>query len=257
MRSRSKRQLFVGLAGLVGGYVFLSLQLAWPVWTVWVLLVGVYGGYVGILFRDMKGWGWLLSPMVLLAAVMGSFLWLRLYMDAAWMNVVGSLGLAIGVYGLLLTLNIMHISTVRPLPLARTAASVLSLSVFLTSFVLYYVALYIMPSAGQWVGLVMLISWWLAWPVLWFGMKGREVWWRSLAWSGLVAVIMGQLAGGLAFWPRSFMVGVFLSGVLYVVLGMVHYQERRQIKVGVQRQYLLVFGVLLGGLYLVTRWYGG
>src|SRR5690606_26443802 len=120
------RRMFVGLSGLLAIVMACSLQLAWPLWSAWLMLGLTYVGFVGIMRQDLRGWGWVLSPVVLLMSVLAAFVWMRLYMGSTLANMVGSLGFGLGIYGLMLTLNIMQISTLRSLPLARTASSVLS-----------------------------------------------------------------------------------------------------------------------------------
>lgn len=254
-----KRRKFVLFSMVLAGLVLASLWWAWPLWMAVGIGLVAYGGFIASMWPDLdRGWSWFLSPLLVVLAAVAAFLWLRLYMDDSWLILLGSVGFGIGMYGLLLTVNIMHLSRLRSVPLARTAASVLSLGVFMLSFLYFYIILHGMPSYLQWVLSVAGVSLVIAWSALWLSQKkGRIAWRRSLVWASLVGLLMGQMAMAVGVWPRSFMVGVFLSSCLYLSLGIIHYQQQRQVNRAAQRQYLSVFGMILIGLYVVTTWYGG
>ncbi len=253
----AKRQklvlLSIGLTVLMAG----SLIFSWPLWS-GLLLVGL--AWVGLAYCfewDLKAEEWLLIPLPLLMAVSGAFGWLRLYSVTPWLVTVGCLAFGIAVYGLLLTLNIINLSRVKTLPLARTATSVLSMASLTVGFLWYYLWLYYQPAYIVWVTGAILISLAVAWPIIWIALTGKMVVWRSLAWLGLLGLIMGQLAALVGLWPRSFMTSLFLAGSLYLVLGVIHYQEKRQVNKIMNRQYTVVFGIMLVALYVFTSWYGG
>ena len=219
-----------------------------------ILLVSAYVIAIAMFEADLKREEWVVLPLYLVVASGIGFMWLRFYTGSGWAQWAGIAGFGLAIYFLMLTLNILNVATIRPLPLARTATTVFALTGMALAFSLFYFTLVYQVSALEWAGIVIMSSMVLAVPMLWTSLppSGRLV--RSLAWSAIVGGVMGELASVVGLWPVSFMTSLFLTGVLGVIVGILHHQEKRLLSRQMLHQYYLVGGILLIVLYLATNW---
>ena len=219
-----------------------------------MLILVAYGVTVVCLDRDLRREEWVVLPLYSLLATIIYYTWI----SPNIMTVIGALISAVGygviMYGLLLTLNIINIATVRTIPLVRPANTVLSLAGLAGSFGLYYLILVNQPPVLNWVLAVGGSTLLIAWPLTWVSQSPKLRFQRSLAWSALSALLLMQMAAVISFWPSTFSSSLILSVILFLVLGIFHLQQKRQLSLEVKRQYIVLGGVAVILFMLLSQW---
>ncbi len=248
-----KRQKFVISA--IGLSACLAATIMWPLggWSLIPFLIITYLATVWVLDFDLRAEEWAIVPLYALLLSLTAYWGLHWLHVPSWL-VWTSVGLfSLGYYGIILTLNILNVATVRPLPLARQALTVMSLMGMVYVFALIYLVLSMLPNIGEWIISVAGISWMVSWPLLWAAKLSRSST-HSIGWSFLVALLAAQLAAILAFWPVSFMTSLCLAGGISMIIGLIHYQQARQLSSAMQQQYLFISGIIIVVLYFVSAW---
>ena len=244
--------LVLSLAGLM--FLCLLLPVTYAYLGISVLILAAYGVTVVCLDRDLRREEWVVLPLYSLLATIIYYTWI----SPNIMTVIGALISAVGygviMYGLLLTLNIINIATVRTIPLVRPANTVLSLAGLAGSFGLYYLILVNQPPVLNWVLAVGGSTLLIAWPLTWVSQSPKLRFQRSLAWSALSALLLMQMAGVISFWPSTFSSSLILSVILFLVLGIFHLQQKRQLSLEVKRQYIVLGGVAVILFMLLSQW---
>ena len=77
---------------------------------------------------------------------------------------------------------------------------------------------------------------------------------RSLSWSIFSGAALAQVAAVSGFWPVSFMSSLFLAAILFIILGVLHLQEKKQTSQALLRQYLLLTGAVVFIYFIGTQW---
>ncbi len=147
-------------------------------------------------------------------------------------------------YFLLLSQNIFNISSVRTIPLYRVASTVAFVLTILTASLLFNVV-FSLKLDFLWNGLaVFLVSLPLILQIIWsIELEGLPSF--ILVYSMILALIVGELAIALSFWPISLgMASVVLTSVLYITLGIGSDHLRERLNRGVIIEYVAV-GVLV------------
>lgn len=239
----------------------LAVSLAWPFhyFSLAIVLAVTYLVVIWSLEFDLKQQEWLVLPLYPILLSLCAYLALIWYIPNGWPRWLGVGGYAVGMYGLLLAINILNVATVRGLPLIRQALSVMSLAGISGLFASYYIILSLQPTIWQWAGGVAVASFLLCWPLIWsstlgYGPAGPTGSQYNLRWTGLVAMLAAQLALVIGFWPVSFMTSLCLAGLVSMVVGVVHYQQNRQVNKTVQMQYLAIGLVLIVALTIFSQW---
>ena len=244
--------LVLSLAGLM--FLCLLLPVTYAYLGISVLILAAYGVTVVCLDRDLRREEWVVLPLYSLLATIIYYTWI----SPNIMTVIGALISAVGygviMYGLLLTLNIINIATVRTIPLVRPANTVLSLAGLAGSFGLYYLILVNQPPVLNWVLAVGGSTLLIAWPLTWVSQSPKLRFQRSLAWSALSALLLMQMAAVISFWPSTFSSSLILSVILFLVLGIFHLQQKRQLSLEVKRQYIVLGGVAVILFMLLSQW---
>lgn len=251
----TKRQKFV-LAAIVCGMA-LAAAATWPVfgWSLVGLLALTYFLTVWVLDFDLRFEEWIVLPLYAELLALAAFLINLWYIHLTAIHWASYIGFSLVAYGLLLTLNILNVATVRALPLARQAVSVMSLFGAALFFTLTYLVLAWLPSLTEWIIAVAVIAWAISWPLIWsakVGQSSNRLY--DLYWSLLASLIGAQLAAVIGLWPISFMTSLILAGGLSMVIGLIHHHQGRQLTAALQGQYLLISGVMAMVFYLISRW---
>lgn len=159
-----------------------------------------------------------------------------------------------GVYSLFLSQNIFTVSSIRTIALlsgARTVSLMISLLTyfFLTNvvfslhlniiFTLILVALYSFPLVAQ---------------SIWTYTLDKNIY-NSMPWGALLTLALGEVALLLWFWPSTpTIIALFMTGFLYIVLGLSHLWLERRLFRGVILEYLWVAVVVFTVLVVFTSW---
>ena len=137
--------------------------------TEWLLigLLGVsYLATVTSLDFDLYREEWIVLPLYGLLVTLAIFTGAAQFATSVALIGVTAVAYGLVVYGTLLTLNILNVATVRALPLARAANTVLSMMGLVVSFGIFYLTLTSQPSVWQWMLLVALITFLVGWPLI-------------------------------------------------------------------------------------------
>ena len=160
-----------------------------------------------------------------------------------------------GIYALFLTSNIFTVAAMRTIALLRAARGVGFLLSLITMFLIFNALL----SLRWWIYLTAPLIIFLSLPIYFQGFWtfnldksfSKDVFQLSL----VSALVTGQLATALFFWPVSLVVGsLFLTATAYVLLGLGQaYLEERLFPQTI-RDFLLVGIGLFVGMILSTHW---
>jgi hypothetical protein len=251
-----RRQKIAAGSGLAA--VALGAAQVWPFGGLSLvpLLVFTYIWVVWALDLDLKKEEWLVVPLFALNVTALSFIAGWWFVDTLWLIITVSVAFGVTMYGLLLTLNVLNVATVRPLPLVRQALSVQSMVALIGLFASFYFLLMILPSLGEWVVGAAAISFLFVWPLVWSARlgQGTQPTADSLRWSIGISAITAQLAAVVGLWPFSFMSGLYMAVAVSLMAGLVHYQQNRMVTKSVQTQYLLIGIALTIMYYVISQW---
>lgn len=252
----SKRLKIVYLVSILAGIMFVALQVpvAFAHVAVAVLVVAAYGATIISLDRDLRREEWVVLPLYSVLATIIYYAWVSTNSHTAGIAIIAAIGFGLLMYGLVLTINIINIATIRTIPLARPANTVLSMMGLAGSFGLYNLSLVNQPQIINWVMAVGGSTILIAWPLVWVSLSPKLRFQRSIVWTGFSALLLMQLAAIVSFWPSSFSSSLTLSVVLFLILGILHLQQKRQLNQDVKRQYLFLGGVVVGIFIILTQW---
>ena len=165
---------------------------------------------------------------------------------------------AVTVYALCLTTNIYTVAAIRTIALLRAARGVGFALTLLTSFLLFDTVLSIKAPILVSSLLVGAISFPLLLQGFWTIPLSAHITKELFVMSGIFALIMGEMAMLLYFWPTKVVVGsLFLTIGMYVLLGLGQARlEGRLFKTTV-REYLVIGLAVFIGMFLATSWSGG
>lgn len=162
---------------------------------------------------------------------------------------------AVGIYALLLTSNIYTVATIRTIALLRAAHAVGFLLTLVTSFLLFD-TIFSLRWGFLANGLAMaLVSLPLFLQGLWSVELERKLSREVLQLSAGLALVLGQIALILSFWPVSVAVGALaLTTVVYLGLGLGQAKLQGRLFSKTVREYLLVGAVVFVTMFLTARW---
>lgn len=164
---------------------------------------------------------------------------------------------AVGIYALLLTANIYTVSTARTIALLRAAHAVGFLLTLLTAFLLFdTISSLRLDFWANGPGAFL-----IAFPLFLQGFwsielehkVSREVLYLALGF----AVVLGEMATVLSFWPITVPVGsLALTTVLYIGLGLGQAKLQQRLFAKTVREYLLVGAAVFITMFLTAKWGG-
>ena len=161
----------------------------------------------------------------------------------------------VGMYALLLTLNIFSVAAIRTINLFRSASAVGFLLTLLTGFFLYNAALSLKMNFYWNFLTVFLISLPLFLVGLW-SVNLEEKMPKEIFLAAMVAsYFVGQLELALSFWPVSVTVGsLFLTASVYVLLGLLQAQRLGRLFQKTIIEYLAVGLAVFLTMLFYTSW---
>lgn len=200
---------------------------------------------------------WLTIPILPFLYVLGVALFYFLLPPNFITLVVVILSFAFGVYILLLTENIFSVAAIRSIALFRAASSVAFLLALSAGFLLFDVIFSF--RLASWLNgiLTFLVSFALSLHGLWSVKLEKELDKKTCFYSLILALISGQFAFAISFWPVSVaLASLFLTAVSYVLLGLSQAEFSGRLFKKTIREYLLVGIGVFVTLLLTTRWGG-
>ncbi len=163
----------------------------------------------------------------------------------------------LGIYALILTLNIYTVSAIRTIALVRAAKSVGFILTLFVSFLLLNAIFSLKAEVWIFVGLVILTSFLLFLQGLWVSKLERKISLTLIRYTAFFTLVIGEVAVALFFWPVTVVVGsLFLTVVMYVLLGLGQASLEGRLFSQTIRDYLMVAAVVFLVVILVTNWAG-
>lgn len=162
----------------------------------------------------------------------------------------------VGIYALSSTSNIFAVSVaIKKIALSRAAKGVGFVLTLFTSFLLYDAILSLKLSIAPTAILVALASFTLFLQGLWESRLSETVGKNVLTYSFLFTYAVALIAVFLYFWPVSVVVGsLFLTGTVYVVLGLGQAKVEGRLFKQVVWEYVLVGIFVFIVMFLFTSW---
>lgn len=210
-----------------------------------------------VLREDLRKIEWLslLTLPTLFTAAVALFYFL---LPARWLTRVPVVALyAVGMYALLLTENIFNVAAERTIALLRAAHSVGFLITLITYFFLVQTILAFRLPFYLNAFLVGVTSFLLAFQTLWSvvleSSVERRVWHLTI----VAAVLLGEMAWALSFWPtQSTLKVLFLTTSFYGVAGMSQqYLVEKLYKKNIV-EFLSLCVIVMTIVVIATRWRG-
>lgn len=159
-------------------------------------------------------------------------------------------------YTLLLSQNVFNVSATRTIPLYRVASTVVFVLTILTASLLFNVifALHLLFLLN--ILLVTILSFLLILQVHW-SIQMNEIDMNLIIPSLILGLIVGEVGMALSFWPlTNTFVSVFLTGVLYLVLGITTDHLRGRLTQEGVYSYIRWGVPVFLFIYLATSWTG-
>lgn len=174
-----------------------------------------------------------------------------------WIRLPAIFLYGLGLYVLMLTENIFSVAAIRTIQLLRAAQAVGFLLTVVTAFFLYDTILSFRLDPWFNCLLVGLISLPLLIQGLWCINLEERITRRILFYSLAIALVLGEMALILSFWPLTVAVGSLgLTTVLYLLLGLVQHRLGERLFRRTINEYMGVGIVVLIVLILSAHWGG-
>lgn len=276
----SKRQKFVVatfilLAGIVLSRAGLGMFLQWR------YRIGVYG-LASILVslwalrdEDFSGVEWLTLPILPVFFALGSLLVFPLLPSG--FDLVASYPLSIdagqllgvmlhlfylgifivGYYAALLTANIYNVAAIRTIQLLRVAHSI-GFLVTVAAALFFFIVISSLHLASFWnFFLVFLVTLPLAFQAVWSVNLEEKVSPATRNYTLLIAIVLGQIAWVLSFWPIGVSIfALFLTAIFYELVGIIQYHFGERLNTKIANEFILVAVVMFLVVVFTTRWGG-
>lgn len=253
----TKRRKLI-LETVIFGFALLGVQLidvSYRYAAIFSLGVFAYFFTAFSLKEDLKKISWLTNfplPSLFTIAV-GLFYFL---LPESWPSRILIIGFySIGIYAVLLSENIFVIAASRTIQLVRAAQAVNYLMTLITAFLLYDTVFSFRFNAITNALLIFIISLILILPSLWTVLLNEKLDKKIVNYSLILALITGQLAFFISFWPLTItVVSLFLTSALYILLGISQNHFSGKLFEDTFKEYLRVGLVILIIIFFLARW---
>ncbi|MEK7182579.1 MAG: hypothetical protein AAB694_00260 [Patescibacteria group bacterium] len=255
----SKRRKFIFTSIILAG-AFLIIQLTDVLFRYEAIVAVIVGSGILSLWslREAVGRNATLLTLVLpvaFTAGVGFFYFLLPSALLARLPVVFLYGL--GMYALLLTANIYNVAAIRTIALLRAAHAVGFLLTLAASFFLFDTLWSFRLTPWVNGGGTLLLSFPLVLQSVWSIELEERLSRRLILWSVVVSAVLGEIGFMISLWPVTVVVAsLFLTTVLYVLLGLLQAELVGRLFARTVKEYLLVGLVVLLAVYLSSKWGG-
>lgn len=224
------------------------------------LAIGILGVLTSLLFA-WSLWESLGRNMTLLTLLLPSFF--TLGVGIFWFLLPGSIFAripivifyGIGIYVLSLTMNIYSVAAIRTIALLRAARGVGFVLTLVTSFLIFDATLSLRSPIWLTIPLVAAFSFPLYVQGYWSVNLQKEFSLELVSLSAVSSIVMGEMAAALYFWPVSVVVGsLFLTVVVYMILGLGQAKLEGRLFAGTVREYLSVGLLVFVAIFFATHW---
>lgn len=253
----TKRGKFILIALLLSlgllGTQFVGLE--WRYQAVGLLAIIAYLLSAWALIEDLKGVEWLtlLILPTFYAASVALFYFLLPEHLLTRMIILVLFG--VGMYALLLTENIFSVAAIRTIQLLRAAQAIGFLLTLLTAFFLVDTIFSFRLAAWLNSLLVVVASFPLLLQGVWSATLEEQLSKRTLWYSLVLTLCLGELAFFISFWPVTIVVAsLFLVTAIYVGLGLVQSYFSERLFRDTIVEFLRIGVIVLIIIFLITRW---
>ncbi len=161
----------------------------------------------------------------------------------------------IGYYATLLTANIFNVAAVRSIQLLRVAHSIGFLATVATALMFYLVIGSLHLSSWLNLGAVFMVTLLLGLPAIWSVNLGQTIGKPVRRYSLLMALVLGEVAWVLSFWPVGVSIyALFLTAIFYELLGIIQYHLGEKLNKSVANEFVLVALVVFLLTIFTTVW---
>jgi len=255
----TKRALFI-LTALILSFGLLTTQFVDYAWRYQAILALIFFTYIlsaWVLHEELVGGQWLIClilPCFYTAAVA---LFYFLLPEKFLTRTVILLAFAVGMYAILLTVNIFSIASVRTIQLLRAGQAVGLLMSLITAFFLYGTVFSFKSTALVNFLSVFILSVPLYFQSIWSVILSKNIDIRALKYALILGFLTGQLALVLSFWPLPILLtSLFLVAFFYITVGLFQHQLSGRLFGNTVREYLQIGAVILIIIYLMASWSG-
>jgi len=160
-----------------------------------------------------------------------------------------------GIYSLCLTTNIYTVAAIRTIALLRAARGVGFVLTLFTSFLIFDTILSLKTNIFVNSILTLIASLPLFLQGLWTSKIEEKFTGEIFLSSILFSIIIGEVTAVLFFWPVTLIAGsLFLTVTLYMLLGLGQAKVEGRLFPQTVKEYSIVFGLVIFGMFIVTRW---
>mgnify|MGYP001561317267 CR=1 FL=1 len=164
---------------------------------------------------------------------------------------------AMGTYALVLTSNIYVVSAIRTIALVRAAKGVGFVMTLFTLFLLYDAILSLRLPLHFNALTIALVSLPLLVQGLWAGKLTEGISQKVLLYSLVFSINIAAVSALIYFWPVSVVVGsLFITGVVYVLLGLGQAKLDGRLFKQTIREYAIVGAAVFLATFFTTHWRG-
>jgi hypothetical protein len=161
----------------------------------------------------------------------------------------------IGIYALFLTANIYTVAAIRTIALMRAARGVGFVLTLLTLFLVFDTILSLRLMVYFESLIISLGSFLLFIQGYWSVTLEKKLTMNMVKMSLVAAIVLGEIAAVLFFWPVSVAVGsLFLTVSAYVLLGLGQARLEGRLFSQTVREYLALGIIVFIGMFLATKW---
>lgn len=211
--------------------------------------------YLWSLKEGLKGWLWLTVWILPFFFTLGIGLFYFL-LPANLITAVPIIVLyLIGIYALFLCENIFTVASIRTIQLYRSASAVAYLITLFTCFLLYETIFSFKLPFYMNFFLTLAVSFFLFFHSVWSVDLKESVGVEVFRYAAVLALILGEMALGLSFWPSSIaLTSLFLTSAVYSLLGLTQAEWVERLFKSTIKEYLVVEFLVLLILFFYTHW---
>lgn len=264
---------FVLLAGIILSRLGLGQFLQWRFRVILYGLVSLLATIWALRDEDFNGVEWLTLPILPVLFSLGAMLLFPLLPSG--FDIVGPvpvsadasllLGLlvrllfllifVVGYYASLLTANIYNVAAIRTIQLLRVAHSIGFLVTVAAALFLFTVVIALhLPSFLNFL-LIFAITLPLSFQAIWSVNLEEKVSGQTRNYSLATAVVLGQIAWVLSFWPVGVSIfALFLTAIFYELVGIIQYHFGERLNPRIANEFVLVAVAMFFVVVATTKW---
>lgn len=238
----------------------LTTQFVWPDLRFYMVFILGFIGYlltVWSLTEDIKGIEWVFLFLLPVLFTIAMSLFYFLLPERMIIRLATTVAFAVGTYAILLIENIYNVASERSIQLLRAAQSV---GLLMTLIVLFLFAnIFFSLRLPYYLNFIFFtgISFLLALQSIWTVKLEPEISKEIFSYSGIVSILIGELAYALSFWPvENASYSLMIASSFYCLVGIIQHYFHGRLFANIIREHILVFVFTLLLVIISTHWSG-